>query len=198
MTWLLRGTRVPGVIAAATLGALLTLALHGRTAALPSLTTGELRPVPLAAVAALAPVAASVLGWGSLPTATRLSAVRSLRWLPHSLAALAVAVTGVVAWGLGDTTVGIGAARDVAGLCAVAAIGWRWLGPAVATAAGPGYLLLAFLCGQADGPGQTQWWAWILRSPTDPSAAVLVVLAVVVSAVGLASGADRTDDLAPG
>ena len=157
--------------------------LHGRKAAVPSISLGTLTEAPLVAVFALIPAIGIVMGVQRIPAQLLILSVR-----PIGLAAivLVVAAFAVVFAGAMVTSSWHGAleiTRNVVGLFGMAVLGRAVFAEAGQVLFPVAFLLLCFLFGRSLGELMPNTWAWALH---DGTAVPAICQALVWGVLGLA------------
>lgn len=201
MTWSMKAARFWWAASVSLAAGVLCGIFRGESAPVPSLTQGDLAPVPVVAVLALIPATAVLWGWQGMPVDSLAAAVRwsfPLLAAPLVVAVAAVALGSFLTGGAGSA---VEATRNACGITALAILGARAAGQQGATLVPISYLLAAFLLGRPGGSPSPYPWAWVLSDGGNVMAATITACLVVLAAVaipGMAAAAVARGEIAPG
>lgn len=170
-------------MSACAVGGLVAGLLRGATAAMPSLTQGQLAPVPVVAVIALIPSVVLAWGWSLLPLKALAGAVRAVWALLLASVLVSCAVFSVAALLTGGPGSMLESGRNAVGLMGLGLLGQRLWGERGAVMLPVGYLIAAFAVGRPTGGPTASWWAWVL---VDGSGGPALGMALVCFATGVA------------
>lgn len=173
MNWLLGATKAWAVIGACVFGGGLAGLLSDATAAMPSLTQGQLAPVPVVAVVGLLPAVMLAWGWSLLPLRALAGAVRTVSVILLVMVMTCCAVFSAAALVTGGSGAMLESGRNAVGLMGLALLGQRAWGERGAVTVPVAYLIAAFAVGRPSGGPTPSWWAWVLLDSSSGTAFIV-------------------------
>lgn len=157
--------------------------LHGRQAAVPSITLSSLTNAPLLAVFALIPAVVLLMAVTKVPAHVVVLSVRPVGLASIALITCALMVLYFGAVLTSSWTAGLEAVRNTAGLFGLAVMGRVIMGQAGQLLVPLGFVSLCFLFGKRYGTVAPELWAWLLQDELVLAASIQACILLTIALV---------------
>lgn len=156
--------------------------LHGKRAAIPSISLGTLTDAPLLAIVTLVPATLLVMTLTRVPAHLLVLSVRSTALVSVGLilGCLAMLFAGAMVTTSWDGAFEV--SRNTAGLFGLAVLGRAVMADAGQLLFPMSFVMLCFLFGNMPGASAPSWWAWLLQ---DGMVLIAAVQAILLAGIGL-------------